>query len=383
MKDRTKSAIILSILSSPAKIGLWNRLKSMPEDILSSIPIPQLITSGIINKKYSDDPMVSAEQIIGRCENTGIKIITLWDEQFPYLLKQIDHPPLVLYIKGELNDKKMISIVGTRNSDKMSEYITKRISEEISKAGYTVVSGMALGIDRWAHIGALQSGGSTIAVLPGGVDKIYPAKNSDIYRMIYESKDSAVISEYPPGIDVYQKWAFVKRNRIISGLSEQVIIVQAPVKSGAMITAKFAIDQNRELFVCPGNTFDDKYSGCHELIKQGAVLFSSMNDLFTDSVYDGYERKLFETDGGSGVLAVPLIKQGQETAKADKKDMELEKKFSNIIEQKIWEELRIGNIEIDKFIRKNNFPVDEVNEAVTLLEISGYITRRGNMIYIA
>ncbi|MCL2154584.1 MAG: DNA-processing protein DprA [Leptospirales bacterium] len=355
MENRTKSAVILSILSSPAKLGIWNRLKFMPEDILNSISISQLITSEMISKRYSLDPMVSADLIIDRCEDLRIKIITFWDEEYPALLKEIDHPPLVLYIKGELKSQKTISIVGTRNSDKRSEYITKKISEDISKAGYTVVSGMALGIDRCAHMGALKAEGSTIAVLPSGVDIIYPAKNNDIYRMIYESKNSAIISEYPPGIDVYQKWAFVKRNRIISGLSEQVIIVQAPIKSGAMITAKYAIDQNRELLVCPGNAFDEKYTGCHELIKQGARLFSSMNDLFTESVYDSSGPELFETDKSPA-------------------------KSNNPIEQKILEELKNGNIEIDKFIRKNNFPVDEVNEAVTLLEISGHITRRGNMI---
>jgi DNA processing protein len=370
MKDQTKSALILSILSSPAKFDLWNRLNLTPENILSNIPVSQLITSEIINKKYSPDPIVSAELITGRCEETGVKIIGYWDDAYPYLLKETAQPPLVLYVKGELKNKKTISIVGTRNSDKRSEYIAKRISEDLSKAGYTVVSGMALGIDRCAHMGALQSGGSTIAVLPGGVDIIYPVKNNDIYRMIYESKDSAVISEYPPGVGVNQKWAFVKRNRIISGLSEQVIIVQASIKSGAMITAKYAIDQNRELFVCPGYAFDDKYSVCHDLIKQGARLFSSTNDLFMEPVYAGYERELFEDE----------VKQHSDD-KINRENIKSEKKFNNHIEQKILEELKHGNIEIDKFIRKNNFPVEEVNEVVTLLEISGYISRRGNMIY--
>jgi DNA processing protein len=372
MENRIKSAVILSILSSPSKFGLWNRLNDLPEDILSSVPAPLLITSEVMNKKYSDDPIVSADLIIQRCEDTGIKIITLWDEDYPALLKEIDHPPLVLYIKGALNPNKMISIVGTRNSDKRSEFITKRISEDISKAGYTIVSGMALGIDRCAHLGALKAGGSTIAVLPSAVDIIYPVKNNDIYRMIYESKDSAIISEYPPGIGVYEKWAFVKRNRIISGLSEQVIIVQAPLKSGAMITAKYAIDQNRELFACPGNAFDDKYSGCHELIKQGARLFSSMNDLFSESVYDGYSQELFETEE---------VKQHKESVKEKIAPEKKLNDFKNPIEQKIMEDLKKGNVEIDKFIRQNNFPVDEVNEAVTLLEISGYITRRGNILY--
>jgi DNA protecting protein DprA len=261
----------------------------------------------------------------------------------------------------------------------VSEHITKRIAEDASKAGYSVVSGMALGIDRCAHLGALQSGGSTIAVLPGGVDKIYPAKNTDIYRMIYESTDSAIISEYPPGVDVYQKWAFVKRNRIISGLSEQVIIVQAAMRSGAMITAKYAIEQNRELFVCSGNAFDDKYTGCHELIKQGARLFSSMSDLFSDLIYAGYEQEFFETKNVEAGHALPLLPRKK--IKEDKKELLPEKKFNNQIEQKIMDELKAGNLEIDKFIRINNFPVDEVNEAVTLLEISGYISRRGNMIY--
>ena len=391
MENSKKSAVILSILSSPAKLGLWNKLKFSPEDILSVVHPSQLIASEIISKKYSENPVVSAEQIISRCEDTGVKIITFWDDTYPALLREIDLPPLVLYIKGALKPQKMISIVGTRNSDKRSEYIARKISEDVVREGFTVVSGMALGIDRCAHIGALKSGGSTIAVLPSGIDVIYPTKNSDIYRMISESKDSGIISEYPPGIDVYQKWAFVKRNRIISGLSEQVIIVQAPLKSGAMITAKYAIDQNRELLVCPGNTFDNKYTGCHELIKQGARLFSSMNDLFSndlfsESVYDacrGDNLSPAKTDHPA--LRAPTTPSafGCHPSKEGNGGELPPIKSNNPIEQKILEELKNGSIEMDKFIRGNNFPVDEVNEAVTIMEISGYIVRKGNRITIS
>ena len=366
MKDLTTAAVTLSIISTPSRFGLWDALSDSPDVILKRLLSNELKTQEIIASKYSFDALKAADLIIARCRSKKIKIITIWDNQYPELLKQIHNPPLVLYAIGDIPGRKMVSIVGTRDSDEKAEEITKRISEGAVTSGYTVVSGMAIGIDRNAHLGALVSGGSTVAVLPGGVDIVYPGKNIDIYKMILKSESSAVISEYPPGIGTGQKWTFARRNRIISGISGAVIIIQAPLKSGAMITARYAIDHNRDLFVCPGNAFDIKYSGCHELIKQGAAIFSDMKDLFSEiepkTGFTVFEKK-------------DIINTGIDGKNAELKDDIGETGL------KIYEELKNGFLEIDQFIRMNYLSAEEVNRSITFLEVAGYIERRGNRIY--
>jgi len=375
MKDMIKSAVTLSILSAPSKLGMWDELSFPPEEILKRLMYNDLKTQEIIAREYSLNSVKASDLIIERCIRKKINIVTIWDQEYPQLLKEIHNPPLVLYSTGEITGSKMISIVGTRDSDAKSEEITKIISQQAAMAGYTIVSGMAFGIDRNAHIGALMSGGRTVAVLPGGVDVVYPYKNIDLYKMILESGFSAVISEYPPGIGSGQKWTFARRNRIISGVSGIVIVIQASLKSGAMITARYAIEQNRDLFVCPGNAFDEKYSGCHELIRQGAAVFFDMSDLFPDYKGDTEPLKFRAFDK----------KEPENTAKV-KKDVEFKDEvcypagITGRAALKIYEDLQNGVIYVDNFIRRYNFSADEVNQAVTSLEIAGYIDRIGNRV---
>jgi len=376
MDDRLKSAVILSILSTPSKLGLWDTVNHPPGQILKTLNPAQLKTQEIIGQRYSSDTDKSSDLIIKKCISKKIKITTIWDADYPQLLKEIHNPPLVLYSTGKIPANRMISIVGTRESDEKSEEITRKISGRASLTGFTVVSGMALGIDRNAHLGALAAGGGTAAILPGGVDMVYPYKNSDIYGMILESPLSTVISEYPPGTGTAQKWTFARRNRIISGMSEAVIVVQAPIKSGAMISARYAIEQNRDLYVCPGNAFDEKYSGCNELIKQGASVFSCMNDLFPEIERDCESEGIqnFEkTD--SKIQKKPVI---YNDAKIENNFPE---EFNGKVENRIYEELKTGCIVIDEFLRRNSFSADEVNQGIIILEIAGYIERKGNRLY--
>lgn len=371
-----KSAVTLSILSTPSKLGLWSSLTGSPVDMVRELSPELLKTQEIIAAKYSPAADRASEMIISRCREKNVKIITLWDDIYPELLKEIHNPPLVLYVIGELPQGRMISLVGTRNSDIKSEEITGKISIRAASAGYTIVSGMALGIDRSAHLGALNVNGSTVAVLPGGVDVVYPYKNSDLYKMICRSGNCCIISEYPPGIGTGQKWTFAKRNRIISGLSEAVIVVQAPLKSGAMITAKYAIEQNRDLYVCPGNAFDEKYTGCNELIRQGAAIFSDMSDLLGEE--DG---ALLQGEFTPSAKRESRISEKQLILNLEKDENQVLPEFKTTVEIKINEELKNGVIDIDDFIRRNNFSADEVNQAIITLEIEGFISRRGNRLF--
>jgi DNA processing protein len=269
----------------------------------------------------------------------------------------------------------MISIVGTRNSDRLSEEVTVKISSTLSNAGFCIVSGMAYGIDRFAHLGALNAGGKTIGVLPGGIDTIYPYRNRDIYNMIADSKESAVISEYPPGIQSGQKWTFARRNRIISGISPALVVVQAPRESGAMITARYAIEQNRDVFVCSGHAFDQNYEGCHDLIRDGALIISRVEDILSE-IEPGFcdlknnSIKEDKTDIGSvEVKAVSIISSEQGNVDLSR--------YSGI-EKELLESLIAGNTDIDLFTRKSSYQPDSVLHAITILEIEGIITRKGN-----
>ena len=175
-----------------------------------------------------------------------------------------------------------MAVVGTRKSDPKSALIARRISHDLSSQGFTVVSGMAVGIDREAHLGALDAGGKTVGVLANGIDIIYPWPNRDLYQAHRSTPGSALVSEYPPGIYVAGQWTFVRRNRIISGLCAGTVVVKAGERSGALITARHAVEQNREVFACAGNSFDEEYAGCHRLVRSGAVLVSSSQDILAE-----------------------------------------------------------------------------------------------------
>ncbi|MFA4966947.1 MAG: DNA-processing protein DprA [Candidatus Margulisiibacteriota bacterium] len=229
-----------------------------------------------------DAPVLKAEEEIRSAETKNIRIFSVEDNGYPFLLKQIHDPPPVIYVKGDLleKDKNAIAIVGTRIASRYGLNTAKQFAFELASLGITVISGMALGIDAAAHEGALDAGGRTIAVLGCGVDRIYPPENSELYSKIIE-KGGAIVSEYPIGFP-HDKWTFPQRNRIISGLSLGVIIIEGGYKSGAMITAKVALEQGREVFAVPQNIDSELGRGPHWLIKQGAKLVESVDDVLDE-----------------------------------------------------------------------------------------------------
>ena len=307
---------------------------------------------------YGTNPMAAAEKIIDLSEKMGFKLVTIADESYPPLLKEIDSPPLILYCSRRSDFKDCFSIVGTRKSDRISEKIAFTIARLLSENGYTIISGLAAGIDRFAHLGALKSG-RTIGVMAGGIDQHYPHSNNDVYAMIRASDDSSFITEIPPFIKG-QKWSFVRRNRIISGLSRWTLVVQAGEKSGAMITARCALEQNREVMVCPGNTFDDSYSGCARLIRQGAALVSSMDDIY-EEMGCGNSRSITGQELEILPAHVPESNDDNYIIAAIKNN---------------------GLNDLDSIARFLNRKISDVAEAVTLLEIEGELHREGNKIFL-
>lgn len=211
----------------------------------------------------------------------SIKLVNIIDEEYPENLRQIYDPPITLFCIGDVSllKKTSIGIVGTREPSSYGKIVAERFAEELCENDITIVSGMAKGIDACAHIGALKSNGKTIAVLGCGVDIIYPSENVKIYNDI--AKKGLIVSEYIIGTKP-EAQNFPPRNRIISGLSSGVLVVEAKKKSGTMITTDFALEQGRELYVIPGNITSENSEGTNNLIKQGAKVVTEINDILED-----------------------------------------------------------------------------------------------------
>ena len=285
-----------------------------------------------------------------------IKIVKLEDKEYPLLLKKIANPPKILYIKGELLKKeKCFAIVGTRRSSNYGKEIAFSIAKDLSEAGLTIVSGMARGIDTFAHKGALdvlRAGGRTIAVLGTGIDEksLYPKENLKLARKILENK-GCLVSEYPPGSPGL-KQNFPERNRIISGLSLGVLIVEAKFGSGALITANWAKMQGKKIFALPGSIHFPNSQGCHFLIKQGAKLAENANDILKE-------------------FNLPCLTSGVKQVKG-----------KTLEEQLILEVLKQENLHIDKIIEKTKLSPQVVSSILTLMEIENKVKNLGGNVYI-
>lgn len=234
----------------------------------------------------------------------SIRLILPTDDEFPSLLREIPWQPHALYATGApLSDTMKIAVVGTRKATAAGLEIVKRFSQELATAGLIIVSGLALGVDTNAHEGALLAKGKTIAVLACGLDAIYPKQNEQLAKRIIAAKGT-ILSEYPPGTPAYPA-RFIERNRITSGLARGSLVVEAPKKSGSLATARFAIEQNREVFVVPGAITNPNYEGSHTLIRSGAQLVTNPTEilehleikpkspraLFQEGTFDKLEKK--------------------------------------------------------------------------------------------
>lgn len=369
-------AIALSIISSPGFNRIWDLIATCSSSEIYRVlsERTELKTQRYLTSVYPGNPLESAKLIFDKCASSSIRILDYWDEDYPELLRQINKPPVILYCKGNLFADNPIAIVGTRKSDRRSSDIARRISGELAGAGYVITSGMAIGIDREAHLGALQSNSPTIGVLANGIDIVYPAYNRDIYNAILKSGRSCLVSEYPPGIYA-GKWTFARRNRVISGLSLGTVVVKAAKKSGALITARYALEQNREIFACPGYAFDKSYEGCHNLINNGAVLVAGVDDILREiNLFSG--KKILRVNRSDFIRD-----ENRDLFSSDNEAPRIEESFSeNSIEKRIMEILAAGEMDVDGIVRLLECGAGEVNEALIMLELSNAISRDGNFI---
>ena len=259
---------------------------SLPEAVFQASQQQLLEVEGISKRQsaailnYKAPLSIKAE--LDQASQKGYKIITLADSWYPQLLKEIPDPPPFLYVSGTLDgSSKNIAVVGSRNPTAYGISTTQKLCADLSAHDITIISGMAVGIDTAAHQGALAGKGRTVAVLGSGFNKIYPSQNLNLFKRI--SEEGAVISEFALNIEP-EAHHFPIRNRIISGMSMGTVVVEATRKSGSLITARLAAEQNREVFAVPGSIQSFKSTGTHALIKQGAKLVENAQDVIEELV---------------------------------------------------------------------------------------------------
>ncbi len=236
------------------------------------------IIEGIENKKLLEDELFLIDKY-------KVGIVTIFDNNYPKLLKQIYLPPVILYYKGEeLGEESKLAIVGSRKANSYSEKVCNYLVPELVKNDFTIVSGGAIGADSMAHKAALEVKGKTIVVLGSGLLSPYPVSNNELFKKVINN-GGTLISSFALRTQPL-KWNFPARNRVIAGLSKGCLVLQASKKSGAAITAQFALEQGRQVFAIPGSIFDEFSEGCHDLIKQGAKVVHSINDILEELLFD-------------------------------------------------------------------------------------------------
>jgi len=284
-------------------------------------------------------------RLIEWAEKNRFDVLTLVDHDFPAGLRALYDSPPFIFVAGQLteDDNKTVAIVGSRNASEYGRATAARLAGDLSHHGVTVVSGLALGVDSSAHRGALAAGGRTIAVLGSGIDVIYPRENKGLYKEIAEQ--GAVVSEFFPGIDP-SPGHFPRRNRVISGLSQAVVVVEAGEKSGALVTADLALSQGKKLFAIPGPLSSRMSTGTNDLIKSGAALLTSVEDIFS---------------------VLPELKNDYIPArKIDPVDL-------TASERTVYEKLSDAPRQLDDLVRESGLSAAETTSYLLSLELRGLI----------
>ena len=355
-----------------------------------------------------DRDLTPAEAVLEACQREKIRVLTYRDAAYPVRLKNIADPPVVLYYKGripQIDALPVIGVVGTRKASAYGLQTAKRMGYQIGKCGGIVVSGMAYGIDGMAMSGALTAGQTTVGVLGCGADMVYPVSNRALFRDVAEY--GCILSEFAPGTPP-AKWTFPKRNRIISGLSNGVLVVEAPEKSGALITARLAAEQGRDVFVVPGNIDQPGFIGSNRLLRDGAIAISSGWDILSEyeALYpDKIRRETEESHMNAYPDEVPKgederenipakvaqkprlpkekanLKKESEKKGIDKKAPTAYSDVNDILpklsgnEQKIVLALKNGERLVDDVIAETGLTTGKLLASMTMLELKGILTR--------
>ncbi len=320
--------------------------------------IPNTIADRIITKSFNEQ---AVESQIRRAENAGISIITLEDKRYPEMLKEIYTPPALLYVLGnyECLDNVCVGVVGSRSCSKSAGNFAYKISKELAAVGITVVSGFAYGIDIASHLGAIENG-ATACILGSGLANIYPAAHTKYIDKILE-KGGCVVSEFTLD-EAPLPQNFPRRNRIISGLSKAIAVIEAGYKSGSLITCRFALEQNREIFAAPAFPVG-RNSATNSLLRQGAKFLETSLDIISDLQYD---------------LKIKLNDNNSEIVENSTKSLEIGDETG----QKIYEALSIEPLSLNNICLKLNIDVVSAVSAIACLELEGIIEKAQDEKYI-
>jgi DNA processing protein len=357
-------------------------------------------------QKLADTPLRAAEEIMAVCAKKNMRVVTPQQSAYPQLLSHLPNPPLVLYMQGTLEvleNRLTIALVGARKATPGSVDIALRLAAELAKADCVVVSGGALGIDTAAHTGALWAKGETIAVLGCGLDVPYLAENAALRERI--AAQGVVLSEFPPGT-APTPYNFPVRNRILSGLSRGVVVVEAGERSGSLITANCALEQGRDVFACPGALFANAFKGANALIKAGAKPIFSARDILEEYTHIFPALRLDHVRGdlenpAANPATVPVKRTRRQSEKEPPPfpppffaqdaqpppptDAAAPPKAETAVpktpSQKILDRLRGGPLHPDDLQRELDLPPGALSEALLLLEMDGLVTRTPQNLY--
>lgn len=368
MQDMMLPWVWFSLLKSIPPGKRWELLRCFSDPVnLWHASKEELQSTGIVNMCGIEEitgkkPREEAERHLENARRKGIAVVPHIDPQYPAQLKEIYNPPVILYVKGKLaGDARCIAIVGSRKATDYGLDIAEKISCELSLRGVTVVSGMARGVDSRAHNGALKAGAGTVAVLGCGLDIVYPPENDRLMKEITCS--GAVISEFPPGTPP-KPVHFPMRNRIISGMSMGVVVIEAGNKSGSLITADFALEQGREVFAVPGNINSAHSAGTNRLIREGAKIVTEIEDVLE-------ELKLFSDVNNN-------TKREYNKAIPARKDMPA---GLDADEQLIFKCLMDGELHIDAISSRCGLGIQYVGSTLIMLELKGIVKQMPGKIF--
>lgn len=337
-----KKAELLRLFNSPAEIYKADAIELAKTGVLNRDNI-----TAVLSKEYRD----TVDRTIEEIDKKNINVITLNSSTYPELLKNICDPPVCLYVKGKLHaDELSIAVVGSRRASGYGITVARKISGELAQSNICVISGMARGIDTAAHVGALSVKGRTIAVLGCGIDLVYPPENKKLMEQIIEY--GAVISEYPPGVEPAPHH-FPVRNRIVSGMSVGVLVVEAGEKSGSLITAQLALEQGRDVYALPGNVISINSKGTNKLIQDGAKLVTSVQDILDElHWYKNFNTKNVHFENNSKINS---------SLDNDEKD--------------VFELLSFESLYIDEIQKKLSINMPLLHSILLSLEMKGLIKR--------
>lgn len=385
--DRSESSGLLALLATVDGIGprALFRLVAVaggrPEDLVGS-DLERLCRDARIKPEVAARVQEAAtpravRALLARLARREIAVLTFWDAAYPPLLAHIADPPPVLFVRGDLGVLALpgLAVVGTRRPTPYGRAAARRLAADAASRGWTVVSGMAAGIDGEAHLGALEAGGRTVAVLGCGVDVVYPRQHRRLYERIWR-EGGLLLSEFAPGMPP-QKGFFPRRNRIVSGLSHGVVVVEAGEKSGSLITADLALEQGREVFAVPGPIFSPESRGPHRLIQQGAKLVTGIEDVLAE----------LEGMAGGGAQAALAAEEGR-TGRANTGGLpadgtEPTPASLSPEEQAVWPHLARGPVHVDDLVAATGLSPGRLQMALLALELRGWALKLPGGLYTA